>query len=153
MKMGKIKKTTNKLVLGAFRLYKKNSNFEYALYQPTNANNHIQLRWLDGRVPASVHYEFLFENKYGGYSVELHAEKSKIQKEMCGEFAIINLGLRKINNRDLVFSFRHRDDYGAALRILYGFDASPEFMAKDMRSLIQETRVLVEDAVRRIKPG
>ena len=151
--MGEIKENTNKLVLRAFRLHERILNFEYAVYQPTNANNHIQLRWRNGRVPASVHYEFLFEKKHGGYSVELHAEKSKIQKEMCGEFAKINFGLRKINNRDLGFYFRHRDDYGAALRILYGFDASPEFMAKDMRSLIQETRVLVEDAVRRIKPG
>jgi len=128
-------------------LYEEISNFEYSAYQPTNANNHIQLRWRDGQVPASVHYEFLFEKKHGGYSVELHAEKSKIQKEMCGEFARINFGLRKINNRDLVFYFRHRDDYGAALKISYGFDPSPEMMAKDMRALIAETLFLVEEAI------
>ena len=141
-----------KKVLRAFNLYKENSNFSYEEYQPTNANNHIQLRWQDTQMPRTVHYEFLFEKNNGGYSVELHAEKSGIMLEMCGEFAKINFNIRKIKNRDLVFYRRHRaDDFGAALKIPYGTTVLPKLMAEDMRELIKKTRLLVEEAVRRAK--
>lgn len=149
--MGKIKQTTNEKVIEAFRLFKKDSTFEFVVYQPTNANNHIQLRWRDDKVPVSIHYEFLFEKNHGGYSIELHVEKSKIQREICGELAKINFDHRTINEHDLVFYFRHRDDYGPALKVSYGSDVPPEIMAEDMHLLIEKTRKYIENMIERIR--
>ena len=151
--MGEIKETTNEIILEAYNKFLVDgdiSNFEYDVYQPTNANNHIQLRWRYADMPRSIHYEFLFEKQHGGYSVELHAERIKIMKEMANAFKKITSIVKQINGRTLVFFSRHRDDYGDAIKIHYGFDASPEIMARDMRSLIEKTRIHVEDAVKQI---
>jgi hypothetical protein len=151
--MGEIKETTNEIILEAYNKFVsdgKISNFEYDEYQPTNANNHIQLRWRDADMPRSIHYEFLFEKQHGGYSVELHAERIKIMKEMADAFEKITSIVKQINGRTLIFYSRHRDDYGDAIKIPYGSDASPEMMGKDMRTLIEKTRIYVEDAVKQI---
>ncbi|OPL11617.1 MAG: hypothetical protein AVO38_15665 [delta proteobacterium ML8_D] len=155
--MGEVKETTNEIILEAYNKFVsdgKISNFEYDEYQPTNANNHIQLRWRDANMPRSIHYEFLFEKQHGGYSVELHAERIKIMKEMADAFKKIKSIVKQINSRTLIFYSRHRDDYGDAIKISYGSDVSPEvpeIMAKDMRALIEETRLLVEEAVQVIE--
>jgi hypothetical protein len=74
-------------------------------------------------------------------------------KEMSDAFKRIASIVKQISSRTLVFYSRHRDDYGDAIKIPYGFDASPEMMAKDMRAFIEKTRSFVEDAVQRIKLG
>ena len=152
--MGEIKKETTKgTVLRAFELYEEISNFQHTAYQPTNANNHIQLRWKDPVIPRSVHYEFLFEKQHGGYSIELHAEQSAIMGEMSDEFKRMKSKIKQIHGRNLAFYSRHRDDYGDALKISYGFKVSPEIMAIDMHTLIKKTRVVVEGAIQQTKLG
>ena len=151
--MGEIKDTTNEIILEAYNKFVsdgKISNFEYDEYQPTNANNHIQLRWRYADMPRSIHYEFLFEKQHGGYSVELHAERINIIKEMAKAFEKITSIVKQINGRTLIYYSRHRDDYGDAIKIPYGFDASSEIIARDMRSFIEKTRIHVEDAVKQI---
>jgi len=148
-----IKETTNEIILESYNMFVKDgaiSGFEYDVYQGTNANNYIQIRWHSAEMPRSIHYEFLFEKRHGGYSVELHAERIKIMKEMAYAFEKITSIVRQINGRDLVFYSSHRDDYGDAIKIPYGFNATPEMMAKDMRALIEKTRIHVEEEVKQI---
>lgn len=148
--MGEIKETTNKIILEAYNKFVSDgeiSNFEYDVYQDSKANNFIQLRCPKRFKYCSIHYEFLFEKQHGGYSVELHAERIGIMKEMADEFKKIKSIVKQINGRSLDFYSRHRDEYAYAIKITYGFETSPEMMAKDMRALIEETRFLVEDAV------
>lgn len=152
--MGEIKETTDETILESYNMLVKDgtiSSFEYDVYQGTNSNNYIQIRWHSADMPRSIHYEFLFEKQHGGYSVELHAERIKIMKEMAYAFEKITSIVKQINDRPLVFYSRHRDDYGDAIKISYGSDAAPEMMAKDMRALIEKTRIHVEEAIRQIK--
>jgi hypothetical protein len=157
--MGQIKETTNEIILKAYKKFVsdgKISNFEYEVDQVSNANHFIQLRCPHRFKYCSIHYEFLFEKQQGGYSVELHAERIEIRKEMADVFKEIASIIKQINGRALVFYSRHRDYYGHAIKIPYGFEASPELpemMAKDMRSFIEKTHFLVDDAVKRINSG
>jgi len=154
--MGEIKETTNEIILEAYNTFVSDGeipNFEYDVYQGTNTGNFIQLRCKRCFGFTSIHYEFLFESQGSGYSVELHAERIKIMKEMADAFEKITSIIKQINGRSLVFYSRHREDYGDAIKIPYGFYPSPELpemMAKDMRGLIKKTRVHVENVVKQI---